>query len=106
MKRLRSQIALSVQLVVLLVRGNWDALLTVVNPWGAESAVIAVDLQLGGERGITFYANVLSLSPGTLALGISDDRRRLYAHVVTTRSFAGIRSELLDLQIRIRDSIQ
>lgn len=106
MNRLRSQIALAVQFVVLLVRGNWDAVLTVVNPWGAESAVVALELELDGARAITVYANVLSLSPGTLALGVSDDRSRLYAHVVTTRSISGIRSEMMDLQRRIRGSFQ
>lgn len=106
MKRLHSQIGLAVQFMILLLRGNWDAVITVVNPWGAESAVIAIDLELKGSRSITVYANVLSLSPGSLALGISDDRSRLYAHVVTTRSIDGIRSELMDLQRRIGDSIR
>lgn len=106
MKRLRSQIALTVQFVVLLVRGNWDAVLTVADPWRAKSAVVAIDLELEGPRSITVYANVLSLSPGTLSLGISDDRSRLYAHVITTRSIDGIRSELVDLQSRIGNSLR
>ena len=50
-----------------------------------QSAIIAVPLDERHDLGITLFANLISLTPGTLSLDVSDDRRTLYVHTMDTR---------------------
>lgn len=43
-------------------------------------AIIAVPLNLRTDAGITALANLVSLTPGTTSLHVSEDRRLLYVH--------------------------
>lgn len=45
-------------------------------------AVLAVPLDAETDGEITVFANLLSLTPGTLSLDVSSDRRVLYIHVM------------------------
>lgn len=45
-------------------------------------AVIAFPLDAKTDGEITFFANLLSLTPGTLSLDVSSDRRVLYIHIM------------------------
>lgn len=47
-----------------------------------QPAVIAVPLDIETSGQITFLANLISLTPGTLSLDVSDDRSTLYIHVM------------------------
>ena len=48
----------------------------------AASAIVAVPIELKTDMGIAVLANCVSLTPGTTALHVSDDRRTLYMHVL------------------------
>jgi multicomponent Na+:H+ antiporter subunit E len=50
----------------------------------AKPAVVAfpLDPRMNTDAEITLFANLLSLTPGTLALDLSPDRRTLYVHVM------------------------
>lgn len=43
-------------------------------------AIVAVPLDVEGDFSVTLLANVISLTPGTLTLDVSDDKRVLYIH--------------------------
>jgi multicomponent Na+:H+ antiporter subunit E len=45
-------------------------------------AVIAVPLDLKNEAAIVLLANMVSLTPGTLSIDLSDDRSCLYVHTM------------------------
>lgn len=45
-------------------------------------AIVAVPLTLTSDAGITLLANMLTLTPGTCSLDISDDRKILYVHAM------------------------
>jgi len=47
-----------------------------------KPAIIAFPLQLESDAEITLLANLVTLTPGTLSLDISPDRRRLFIHVL------------------------
>jgi multicomponent Na+:H+ antiporter subunit E len=51
-------------------------------PLKIRPSVIAVPIDQAGEIGVTVLANVISLTPGTLTLDVSDDHRVLYVHVM------------------------
>lgn len=46
------------------------------------SGVIGVPLEVTSDFQITFLANMISLTPGTLSLDISDDRKTLFIHAM------------------------
>ena len=45
-------------------------------------AVIAVPLELRSDHGITLLAHLISLTPGTTSLHVSEDRRTLFVHAL------------------------
>lgn len=47
-----------------------------------EPAVIAVPLDIKADLGIMILANLITLTPGTLSLEISDDRKYIYVHTL------------------------
>ena len=51
-----------------------------------RSGIVAVPLKVSTDLEIFTLANLIGLSPGTLALDISDDRSTLYVHTVTLES--------------------
>lgn len=45
-------------------------------------AVVAIPLDLQSEAAIALLANMITLTPGTLSLDVSTDRKTLFVHVV------------------------
>jgi multicomponent Na+:H+ antiporter subunit E len=50
------------------------------------SAIVAVPLELQSDLGIAVLANLVTLTPGTCSLHVSDDRRTLYVHALNVSS--------------------
>ncbi|TYR31842.1 sodium:proton antiporter [Mesorhizobium microcysteis] len=60
-----------------------DVVLTVLNPRRPiRSAILAVPLDVKSESGIALLANMITLTPGTTSLHVSEDRSTLYVHVM------------------------
>lgn len=51
-----------------------------------RSAIVGVPLDLRNDAQITVLANMVTLTPGTTSLFISDDHETLYVHVMDTPS--------------------
>ncbi len=49
------------------------------------SAILAVPLELRTDFGIAVLANLVTLTPGTCSLHVSEDRRTLYVHQLDVR---------------------
>lgn len=47
-----------------------------------SSAIVAVPLSLRSDMAISTLANMITLTPGTTSLHVSDDRSLLYVHVM------------------------
>ncbi len=47
-----------------------------------RSAIVAYPLTVARDGQITLLANLVTLTPGTLSVDVSDDRRTLYIHVL------------------------
>ncbi|MEI2418101.1 Na+/H+ antiporter subunit E [Orrella sp. JC864] len=66
-----------------LVKSVHDVVLNIINPRRVTaSAIVAVPLDVKSELGVTLLANMVTLTPGTTTLYVSDDRKFLYAHVM------------------------
>ncbi|MFP4092261.1 MAG: Na+/H+ antiporter subunit E [Cyclobacteriaceae bacterium] len=47
-----------------------------------EPAIVALPLDVKGDVEIMLMANIITLTPGTLSLRLSDDRKTLYVHTL------------------------
>lgn len=47
-----------------------------------EPAVVAIPLDITSDLGIMLLANLITLTPGTLSLEVSDDKKYLYVHTI------------------------
>ena len=47
-----------------------------------KPAIVAVPLTVKSDAEITLLANLITLTPGTLSIDVSEDRRLLYVHVL------------------------
>jgi len=57
---------------------------TVMTPWRKrpEPAVVAMPLDVHSDLEILMVSSLISLTPGTLSLDVSDDRSTLYVHAM------------------------
>lgn len=61
--------------------------------WGAheiEPALIQVPLDIKTDRGIFLLSSMITLTPGTLSIDVSEDRKYLYVHVTHTTNPAEV----------------
>ncbi len=107
LSRLRSQIALGgfflVELVVSSLRVGWD----VIRPRSrARPGIIAVPLDARSDAQITVLANLISLTPGSLSLDVSPDRRTLYVHLMFVGSVQAERDAIKgDFERRVMEAV-
>ena len=47
-----------------------------------KPGIVAIDLAAKTDLEITIFANLITLTPGTLSLDVSDDRKILYVHAM------------------------
>lgn len=59
-----------------------------------EPGIIAVPLDAETDMEITLFANLVTLTPGTLSLDVSADRKTLYVHALYVRDPEEFRREL------------
>ncbi len=59
-----------------------------------EPGVIAVPLDVETDIEITLFANFVTLTPGTLSIDVSPDRKTLYVHALYVKDAEQFRNEL------------
>lgn len=64
-----------------LVKANIEVAYEVMTPgYGMTAGIVKVPLTAKTDLEISFLANLISLTPGTLSLDVSDDKKVLYVH--------------------------
>lgn len=91
-----------------LVRSNFRVALDVVSPRSRRRpAIVAVPLDVTSDEEITMLANVVTLTPGTLSLDVSPDRRTLYVHGMFVDDPEVFRREIKDgFERRVRELLR
>lgn len=80
-----------------LVLANIKVAVQVVSPLSRmKPGVVGVALDDMTDTEITFLANLITLTPGTLSLDVSDDRRTLYIHAMDIRDAERFQREIRD----------
>ena len=59
-----------------------------------RAGIVAVPLSVETDLEITLLANLITLTPGTLSLHVSDDRRTLYVHAMFVDDPEGMRADI------------
>jgi multicomponent Na+:H+ antiporter subunit E len=66
-----------------LMLSAWNVAVMVVKPrMNVQPGIFAFPLTVTSDFQITLLANLITLTPGTLSVDVSDDRRFLYVHAV------------------------
>jgi multicomponent Na+:H+ antiporter subunit E len=90
-KRLWAFAILCSVFLVELVKASVDVAIAVFSDkQRLRPAIVAVPLDLKTDMGIATLANLVSLTPGTTSLHVSQDRRTLYVHVLDRESDADV----------------
>lgn len=91
--------------LIMLLQANLRVALEVLTPnYKARPAIVAIPLDIRDEVAITTLANLITLTPGTLSLDVSSDRRVLYVHAMFVTDVEAFRREIKeDLEQRVQD---
>lgn len=69
-------------------------------------AVLAIPLETQSELAVTLLGNLITLTPGTLALDVSSDRSVMYVHAMQAEDINRIRLEIKNLEARVLEVVQ
>lgn len=78
-----------------MVIASWRVACDIVNPvTTGKAGIVAVPLDVETDLEIAFLANLITLTPGTVSLELSDDKRTLYVHGMFVDDVESFRSEI------------
>jgi multicomponent Na+:H+ antiporter subunit E len=78
-----------------IVKANIEVAKIVIRPrLNIRPGIIAIPLDVRSEAGITLLANLITLTPGTVTLDISSDRRTAYVHCIDIQDADAIRDDI------------
>ena len=81
--RARRVISLLLLFIYELVLSAWKVAVMVLSPrMDLKPGIFAYPLRVDRDFEITILANLITLTPGTLSVDVSDDRRILYVHAI------------------------
>lgn len=85
-----------------LIKANLVVAYDVVTPTHLmRPGVIAIPLDASGDAEITILGNLISVTPGTLSLDVSSDRKVLYIHAMYMEDEAKLRADIKALEARV-----
>lgn len=89
------------ELILSNVRVAYDVLRPLRN---LSPGVVAIPLDLKTDVQITTLSNLITLTPGTIGLDVSDDRKVLYIHAMHVRDAERVRRAIKEgFERRIRE---
>jgi multicomponent Na+:H+ antiporter subunit E len=81
--RIRRIVSLILLFLVELAKSAWKVAVLVVSPkMDLKPGIFAYPLKVDRDFEITLLANLITLTPGTLSVDVSEDRRFLYVHAI------------------------
>jgi multicomponent Na+:H+ antiporter subunit E len=80
-------IGFAIFFIVEVIKANLRVARNVVSPLHhLQPGIVAVPLDITTDAEITLLANLITLTPGTLSLDVSEDRKVLYVHSIAVGS--------------------
>lgn len=72
-----------------------------------HSGILAIPLACKSDLEIMVFANLITLTPGTLSIDVSDDRTTLYVHAIHTDDPAADKQAMKDaFEVNIREALE
>ncbi len=89
-----------------LAKSAWKVALMVVSPrLDIKPGIFAFPLTVTRDFEITLLANLITLTPGTLSVDVSDDKKTLYVHAIDCADPDGARRDIADgFERKIREA--
>jgi multicomponent Na+:H+ antiporter subunit E len=106
--RVAKILKLAATFVWLLLVSNFRVLWDVITPRHySKPAVIGVPLDAETDFEIMLVANIVSLTPGTLSLDVSGDRKTLYVHMMFLDDVEAARREIKEkIEKRVLEAVR
>ena len=90
-----------------LIKANVKVAYEVLTPTHSmRPGVVAFDLQAEKDLEITLLMNLISLTPGTLSLDVSSDRRCLYIHAMYADDLNKFRIQIKEFERRLLEVLR
>ncbi|MGY5779515.1 Na+/H+ antiporter subunit E [Rhizobium sp. LEGMi135b] len=95
--RIRRILVLLLVFLCELAKSVWAVAVTVMSPrMDVKPGIFAFPLTVDRDFEITLLANLITLTPGTLSVDVSDDRKTLYVHALDCSDPEAIRRGIAD----------
>lgn len=91
-----------------LAKSAWKVALMVVSPkLEIKPGIFAYPLTVTRDFEITLLANLITLTPGTLSVDVSDDRKTLFVHAIDCSDLEGARRDIAEgFERKIREAFE
>lgn len=91
-----------------LAKSAWKVAVMVVSPTvDIKPGIFAYPLTVTRDFEITLLANLITLTPGTLSVDVSDDRKTLYVHAIDCSDPEAARRDIADgFERKIREAFE
>lgn len=89
---------MTIELVVSNIKVAIDI---VTPPWHMKPGVVGFELAAKTDLEISMVGNMISLTPGTLCLDVSDDRKTMFVHAMFLHDEEEVRAQLKALERRL-----
>ncbi|MEF0939767.1 Na+/H+ antiporter subunit E [Rhizobium sp. BR 362] len=95
--RVRRILALLLLFLRELAKSAWAVAVTVMSPnMDVKPGIFAFPLTVDRDFEITLLANLITLTPGTLSVDVSDDRKTLYVHALDCSDPEAVKRSIAD----------
>lgn len=107
-KKVRPFLALLFYYIKSLTLANLRVAYDIVRPGlQIEPGFIVIPLKVKTDLEIMLFAHLLMMTPGTMCLDISPDRRRMHVHAINLKDIEALKKELTDgLENRILEVLR
>lgn len=89
-------VTFTVYLIWEIIVANFSVARIVLFPrlFPLRPGIVAIPLDIRSDVGITLLAHAITLTPGTLSMEVSSDRKTLYVHVMSMENEAHFREQI------------
>jgi len=83
-----------------IFKANLDVARRILSP-GLPISPRMIEVEAGQrtDLGLTIYANSITLTPGTVSVGVDGDRRTIRVHALTAEAAEGVESGVMDRRV-------
>ena len=90
-----------------LVQANIAVAYDIISPkYRMQPGIIRVPLQLKSDFSILMLVNLITMTPGTMSLDISNDKKYLYIHAMYLKDKEKVVEEIKSMENRVRKILE